>query len=129
MKRMGDWLTWFQDWLAKHPLRQPPEFLGRDYTEEVLIRIKETRPSPWPVFRWFPQARFSFALGTVMACALGVLVLLNSSDREEADLNETLELLEQVEPDGLLSLEEYSISDEDLLEELQLLDQTEPSST
>jgi len=119
-----NWLTWFRDWLARHPLRQPPEFLGRNYTTEVLIRIKQSRPSPSSAFRWFSLPRFSFALGTVMACVLGVLVLLNSSDRSDTDVNETLELLEQVEPSGLLSLGEDSISDEDLLEDLQTLDET-----
>lgn len=122
-------LAWFQDWLARHPLRQPPEFLGRNYTEEVLIRIRQSRPSPSPAFRRVSLPRFSFALGTVMACALGVLVLLNSSDRSDSDVDETLEFLEQAEPNSLLSLGEDSVSDEDLLEELQTLDETGLSST
>lgn len=123
-----NWPTWFQAWLARHPLRQPPEFLGRDYTEQVLIRIKETRPSPLPAFRWWlPRPRFSFALGTAVACALGVLVLLNSSDRSDTDVNETLDILEQVEPNDLLSFGEDPVSDDDLLKELQTPDETDLS--
>ncbi len=112
-------LAWFQDWLARHPLKQPPEFLGRNYTEEVLIRIRQSRPSPAPAFRRVSLPRFSFALGTVMACALGVLVLLNSSDRPDSEVNEALEFLDEADPDSVLSLAESPVSDEDLIEALE----------
>ncbi len=118
-----NWTVWFKSWLARHPLKEPPQFLGRDYTREVLYRIKGTRV-PSHAFRWFAFPRFSFTLGTVAACTLLVMVALNSSHRVETDVDETIALLEQVDPNGLSSAEENSLSDEDLLKELEQMDET-----
>lgn len=130
MKQAADWPGWFRNWLLKHPVKHPPALLGRNYTEEVLARITEPRLRPalgWGL-GWLARPRFSLALGTVMACVLGVMAVIHSSDRAEADLAEALALIEEMEPSDLLSLEEDSPSDEALLEDLRLLDRFGESS-
>lgn len=120
------WLRRLRNWLALHPVKEPPDSLKSGYTEEVMARIRQAQvPQPYPTVFAFP--RLSFALGTALACALLLLVVAERSKthKDIEQINETAQLLEQLDPEDSSLLTENGLSDEELLEELILLDQIE----
>ena len=135
------WHAWLRTWLTCHPLKNPPEFLRHSYTEEVMSRIRSQKQKR-PAFGWIPIPRFTFALGTALACLLMTMVCIHRSpsryqlaqntdqnlSSEETPIGQTLDLLDQVaESDEFILTEEESPSshNQDLLEELHWLDETE----
>lgn len=138
-----DFATWFKSWLARHPLKTPSDDVQAGYTAQVMARIRARQPDPAP--RWLAWP--SLSLGAALAAAAVLLVvgrmpsrglpaapgmvLAESPSTDEQWVQETLQLLEQVDgrdtdPAGAVIPE----TDSDvLLEELQLFDESELAST
>ena len=77
--------AWLKDWLARHPLRQPPASLERGYATEGMRRV---RAAPEPAFAWrWPRLAAACAAVAVLAA---VVILRPSGQR----------LAEQVERDA-----------------------------
>ena len=124
------WDEWLRGWLKRHPLPEPPEELRRDYTRQVMERL---RPQPVPVFF---RPRPVFGLAGALAAALAIAVIIrapartvhppSSPDRivlADAAAEEALHLWEEME-----TAEESvpgTASDDALEEELLRLDQSE----
>lgn len=70
-----DWQQWLREWLARHPVKEPPSTVQQRYTEDVMRRIRALE-EPAPVFRWVPRPRLTFALATAAVCALALLVVV-----------------------------------------------------
>lgn len=70
-----DFLTWLNHWVARHPLRTPPESLQASYTEEVMRRIHTTQALT-PAWRWGWRPQLTLAWGTALACLLAVVLVM-----------------------------------------------------
>ena len=114
------WLTWFREWLAKHPVKEPPETLRHGYTEEVMRRIRLT-DAPAPIYRWAPRPRVAWALATATVCALTIVVWVNRPSRPQLARQDVVpphpvELAQQPQP---TPLDPELERDLDLLAELE----------
>ena len=68
------WVQWLRNWLGRHPLKNPPEELQRDYVRQVMEKIQpEPAPAREPVWRLWTPPRLAFA-GALAAAALVVAV-------------------------------------------------------
>jgi len=64
--------TWLQEWLTRHPLREPSEGERARYTAEVMARVRTFEPSvaaqsAW-IRQWLAWPRLTLALATTAAC-------------------------------------------------------------
>lgn len=138
-----DLTTWLTQWLHRHPLKAPPVEGRSRYTDEVMARVRRLAPAgPAPVRRWLPWpgrvvlAFASIAAGIAVTVAVSqavcvpgftppaaVAVLAESpADDDQAWLEETLELLDDLEED----LPGDALQDdESWLEELEMLNDAE----
>ena len=133
-----DVVSWLKTWLRQHPLKGPSEEDRARFTAEVMARVRALtppEPAPAPVRRWAPwPGRAALAMATAAA---GIAVVLAISPRtlqwaeppadNDAWMNETLELLDQLEEDVSDNTAGETM-DEDWFEELELLN-TEASAT
>ena len=145
-----DFLTWLDAWMHRHPLQQPPETHRARYTAEVMARVKAlpTAPTPAPARpgQWLAWPRLTLAVATGIAgfVLLGTvvgrppqqlaqpppvsespadaLVLAESPSSDDQWLEETLQLLEELDEE-LPADAASDGSEEEWLEELQLLDE------
>lgn len=119
------WQNWLRGWLTRHPVKEPPENLQRDYVHQVMAKIPQKSLSEARRFV-FPRVtipRLTFGLGTAAACAVVALFFLKvspghiaegplketnrvmlvqavPSQDEAVRLEEELELLELLEEEG-----------------------------
>lgn len=150
-----EFTTWFRNWLARHPLKEPAGSDRVHYTAEVMAKVRALHPVPVPSRerRWTPQVVFGWPrlalVGMSLAAVMLVVVtraqrvpqLATQIDRDvqllavfdepvllSAERGEDLEALAQdlEDTDDLIVLAESTPSDEQWLEEtLQVLDQFE----
>ena len=76
-------------WLARHPVRRPPEALQRGYTQDVMRRIT-LMEHPAPSVRWFTLPRLMLGLGTAVAVVAVAVVLIPRSPTELAQRPERM---------------------------------------
>ena len=145
-----EFLTWLQNWLRRHPLKEPTDAERSHYTAEVMARVRALSPlpgvsparasvRPWA---WWPRMAMAMATAAGLVFAVstahqtrrqlaqqpqGVTV---SDPSDEEWLEQTLELLEQLELEGETSPETAGdgSDDEEWLDELQWLDESELST-
>ena len=124
-------------WLTRHPLKGPSGIDRAQYTAEVMAKIKALdvpAPAPTPARSWLPWPRLVLTMATVAAGVLLMLTvthptsrhmfqLVQSNDAEDQWLDDTLQLLDQLDENA--ADEATGASDEDYLEELKQLDNTE----
>ncbi len=69
------WEQWLRNWLNRHPLREPPEELQKDYVRQVMEKVRpDFAPAREPAWRlWVQPPRLAFA-GALAAAALVVAV-------------------------------------------------------
>lgn len=120
------WQDWLNEWLRRHPLKEPPAELRRGYVQEVMARIR-AQENPSPVFVWRPRLApaWRFAFGGALAAALAVAVVTTRSPHRDP----ALELWEELEEVGQLPEDGEPDSEEELLRELQGLDEEELALT
>lgn len=106
-----EWERWLRSFLKKHPLKDPPEEMRRDYHRQVMDRILAppvwvVKPTfkPWTVFRW----------AGVLAAVTAALALMPTPgrvarqiDRDSQILLETGELALLDGPDLEQDLQEH----------------------
>ena len=129
------WDSWLRRWLKRNPIPPMPDRMRSTYAQEVLERVRaKPRLEPRTLWDGLPQPRLVFSLGTALAAALAILVVLPvtpgwksrqngstiSSEKEAAvsDVVEELETLEAIE-------KTEGVTTEDLWQELRDLDQSE----
>lgn len=145
-----DFAAWFKTWLARHPLNAPTDLGRSSYTAEVMARVKalaEPAPAPAPARSWAAWPRWALT-GAVaaagMAIAFGVarsirrdeplardpastpqiLRLAESSPSDESWVEETLQLLDQLDEDiSEDASSDAAGADEEWLDELEMLDE------
>jgi len=124
-------------WLSRHPLKGPSDMHRAQYTAEVMAKVKaETQPAPAPspVRAWLPWPRLALTMATVAAGVLLMLTvthptsrrmsqLAQSQNTEDQSLNDTLQLLDQLDENA--ADDATGTSEEDVLQELKQLDDTE----
>jgi hypothetical protein len=87
---------WLVTWLARHPMRRPPEAAQARYVEEVMARVsRAARPAPRPhrTLGWW------IALGTAAGALLIALArpgLRPEQSAQVAQLEEELRALDEV---------------------------------
>lgn len=152
-----EFLTWLRSWLTRHPLKEPAETERASYTVEVMTRVRAlgspsvVTPATAPVRRWSWWPRFAVAMATTagVAVAVGIFsqerpqlaqqlpqdvrisepaALAESPSTDEEWLEQTLQLLEQLEEDPSAETAGDGADEEDWLEELQWLDDSELST-
>ena len=85
-----DFSNWFKEWLARHPLREPPNLDQAGYTAEVMARVSKQSLSRSPQkacgldFLWMMWLRI--VLGSVSVALLSVIVVLSVSSYTHARL-------------------------------------------
>ena len=146
---------WLRTWMARHPLKAPPDYDPAQYTAEVMATIRTTvtpRPArslrppwPWAVLASWPRPTLA------LAGALGLIVVLLivqrvipqrllagdtappprqlaedvSSDAEW--IQQTLDLLEQFDED--VPVNNPSADDEKWLDDVDMLEELGSSSS
>lgn len=139
-----DLATWLKSWLRRHPLKEPEAEPRSRYTAEVMARVRPHTNAPVGVGirRWLPWpgravlAFASVAAGIAVAVAVSQAVRLpglvprpsaavlaeSPADEDQAWLEETLELLDELEEE---LPEDAAPDDESWLEELEMLEDAE----
>ena len=115
------WEMWLAAFLKRHPLKEPPQELRRDYKRQVMDRILP--PAPVWVFR--PRPAFGW-IGA-LAGALAVLVIVqapNRAARQALQIWNEMEEVEVVPADP----EPAPDSDKDLERDLQQMDEMDLAS-
>ncbi len=108
-----EFLDWLKRWVARHPLRTPPESLQVSYTEQVMRRIK-TPLAPTPAWRWQPQLAMTWA--TALACLLAVVVVMKRTPTQLAsEVEHEWQLLAEVG-------EGHELSSSNLDDDVQMMD-------
>ena len=97
----SEWMSWLTGWLKQHPVRELPEARARAYSAEVMRRIRLAEP-PAPQFRLTVRPRLSWALATVAACALALLVMPRMPDPLTQHLVRDWQALEQMDEPVIL---------------------------
>ena len=150
-----DFSTWFQAWLAAHPLKRPDDAARSPYTAEVMrqVRALHELAAPRRLARpvWTGWLTLTAGLATVAVAlvvvltltpgsrtqtarvaptASGALIRLAESSGDESWLDQTTQLLDELNEDASTDgADEDSASDDDWLKELDTLDQdTHPAS-
>ncbi|MCM8794256.1 MAG: hypothetical protein NC819_00395 [Candidatus Omnitrophica bacterium] len=87
-----------EEWLSKHPLREPAGLAPASYTVQVMTRISSTgRARSGPVFqRWLPRPQLSFALSTVLIGLITFSFLNHQASVRIERLNAELNLLQEM---------------------------------
>lgn len=139
-------------WLSRHPLKGPADMNRAQYTAEVMAKIKAAEspvPALTPVRFWLPWPRLAMTLATVAAGVLIMMsvthqaprqlaqppepvasvVLAESQASEDQWLDETLQLLDELDEDTSSSDSAGDGSEEEWLQELELLDETDLASS
>ena len=100
------WERWLLGWLERHPLKDPPLELRREYIRQVMERVRT--PAPILVFRPRP----AFALAGALATALAVVLAVRAPGQAARRIEQEAQVL--FEAGGVSFL-----SDADLEQELQ----------
>ena len=142
-----EFLTWLRNWLLRHPLKEPTDAERSDYTADVMAKVRalDLQPVRAPVlvparsWGWWPRLAMAMATAAGLAFALstthqtrrqlaqqpqGVTV----SELDEEWLEQTLELLEQLEGETSPETAGDGSEDDEWLDELQWLDESELST-
>lgn len=143
-----EFAAWLQNWLSRHPLKEPQEMDSSRYTAEVMARVKALAPVPArplasPIFG-LGWPRFALAAATAVAGAAfailttrqvtpqhqtaQVVELAESTPSDDQWIEETVQLLDQLDEDVPQEAGSEP-SDQDLLEELEQLEGKEPSAS
>ncbi len=154
-----EFLTWLRSWLMRHPTKEPTDAERAHYTAEVMARVRALGPLPGgsparaPVrpWAWWPRMAMAMATAACLVFALtsahqtrrqlaqqppgatashpSATMLAESPTSDEAWLEQTLDLLEQIdeEPPSAETAGDGS-NDEEWLDELQWLDERELST-
>ena len=153
-----EFLTWLRSWLMRHPTKEPTDAERAHYTAEIMARVRTLGPLPGgsparaPVRPWAWWPRIAMAMATAAGLVFAVstahqtrrqltqqpqgatashpsAVLAESPTSDEAWLEQTLDLLEQIdeEPPSAETAGDGS-NDEKWLDELQWLDERELST-
>ena len=143
-----DFLTWFRAWLTQHPLKPPGASAQSQYTAEVMRNVRaleEPAAAPRRLVRpvWRGWVALTAGLATVSAGLIAVLMLtpgsrlelaqvppasgalirLAESLSDEAWLDQTMQLLDELNEDTATENTDEDTSDDDWLKELDALEQ------
>lgn len=146
-----DLAAWLKTWVARHPLKAPSDETRARFTAEVMARVRALQspaPAPMPVRTWLTWPRLSLAVATAAAGLFVIgrlggpslpqqtnlaMVLAESPSSDEAWVDDTLQLLDELEEEGSDNPSGESAApdggEEWLLEELQLFDESELAAT
>lgn len=69
----AEFLSRLTAWLRRHPIHDPPADQQASYTAEVMARV--SAPVLAPAFRWVVRPRLTWALATVAACGMALMVV------------------------------------------------------
>ncbi len=141
-----DFMTWLSRWLQRHPLKTPDQDRVR-YTAEVMTRVRQVAQparAGMPSL-WRPQ----WVLAAVAAA--GLIVVLRVAGRpsqtaaeppralmqlaqdggadEDSWMDETVQLLDQLEAEGEVPAENNNASEDDWMNELELLEESDTASS
>ena len=123
-------MTWLRQWLARHPLKEPPDLDGARFTAEVMARVKAvSQPSQITVLRGMPHRWPFMRLGLVAATAAAGIALIvgavGQSKRQLADhVAHGAQLLAMIEESDRAIQEVPEADDpEALAKEVELIDQ------
>jgi len=124
---MMEFTTWFQQWLRRHPLKEPPETARARLTAGVMVRVRalDTASGRIPladlVRRWAFRPRWVLAAATAaVGIAIAVVATRQSSHQLAQTITRESQLLAALEePDGDLVREDHV---EALADELALTD-------
>ena len=119
-----DFLSWWQGWLTRHPLKSPQRLDRSAYTAQVMTRVRQEARSASPasgVRSWVVWPRLGLALA---AAAAGMVVVLHQEQQTGG------RLARQIERDtALLAAVEEPLTEpvatgdpEELAEELALVE-------
>jgi hypothetical protein len=154
---MMEFLTWLRSWLTRHPLKEPAETERASYTVEVMTRVRAlgspsvVTPATVPVRRWSWWPRMAMAMATAAGLVFAVstvhqtrrrlaqqpqgaaashpsAVLAESPVSDEEWIEQTLQLLEELEEETAPETAGDGSNDEEWLDELQWLDESELST-
>ena len=77
MTTTSNWMSWLQEWLSRHPLKEPPAELQRRYLQEVMAKIHAAE-TPARAVDWQPRRVpvWRLALGGTMATALALSIVM-----------------------------------------------------
>ena len=127
-------------WLSRHPLKGPADDMDRaQFTAEVMAKIKaEESPAPAPARTWMPWPRLAWTLATVAAGILIMMSVTHQAPRQLAQiaespaiasedqwLDETLQLLDELDENAASGESAGNEADDQWLQELESLDDTE----
>lgn len=148
-----DFATWFKRWVAQHPLNVPPAERPDDYAADVMRRVRGLHePSParrvrYPVWHgWVtltaglataavglilvltltPQSRIQ--LTRAITPAPGGLMRLADSSTEDSWMDQTLQLLDELNEELPADNADEGTSNDDWLKELDTLEQHDQAS-
>lgn len=143
-----DFTAWLTNWLTRHPLQAPDALDRARYTAQVMRKLTDETPPPFPAARWFVWPKVAMAFATTAAGIFIVLAVGYRADRQLARLapaappahqaralmlaesvpmsdetwvQDTAQLLEQLDEDASHD-DANAASDEEWLKELQTLD-------
>ena len=143
-----DFTAWLTSWLARHPLQAPDALDRARYTAQVMQKLTDEMPRPFPAARWFSWPSVAMVFATTAAGVLIVLAVGHRADRQLAQLTpasppahetralmlaesvptsdetwvqDTAQLLEQLDEDASHD-DANATSDEEWLKDLQALD-------
>ena len=149
--KTNSWDEWLRGWVRRHPVGEPPQELQREYSRQVMARIRaENAPKTVLQPIWVLRPRPVFVFAGALAAALAVLLVIRAParvDHQEAallnydgDLEQELQeqdrivLAEAVEPSKTTSAEQETLelweetensSDDDLVNDLRQADESE----
>ena len=135
-------------WLSRHPLKGPADMDRSRFTAEVMTKIKaEESPAPAPSRIWMPWPRLAWTLATVAAGILIMMSVTHQAPRQLAQppqpvetvvlaespatasedqwLDETLQLLDELDEDAASGESAGNGSDDEWMQELESLDEAE----
>lgn len=138
-----DFSRWLTSWLKRHPLKAPSD-LGPAYTREVISKLPLQQAQPAPSRRWlwlFPNPAYALAAAAAITLIFTGLfqkpqtqtahdaprdaaVLAESPESDNAWIQETLQLLDQLE-ESVDEDADNPASEEEWLQELETLDQAD----
>lgn len=143
-----DFSRWLTAWLRRHPLKAPSD-MGPAYTREVISKLgRETQRTASPVRWWSIFSSPAYAMVSLAAIALIVTaliqrpsaqtarqatrqtaVLAESTESGDAWIQQTMQLLDQLEQDSASNDAATTQSDEEWLNELETLDEADLNSS
>ena len=150
-----DFTAWLTSWLTRHSLQEPDALDRVRYTAQVMRKLTDETPSPFPAARWFAWPSVAMAFATTAAGILIVLAVGHRADPQLAQLTptapparqahalmlaelvptsdetwvqDTAQLLEQLDEDASHD-DANATFDEEWLKELQALDEGDLSAS